>query len=413
VQDSYEPGSTFKAITTAMGLEETVIDVMTSVSDRTVRVAGHNINCWKPNAHGVQPFYKAVYTSCNPAFVEVAQRLGVQTFYQYMKTFGFYEKTGIILPGEAIGNIHAKPMEIDMATASFGQRFQITPLQLVSAYSSLVNGGNLVKPRLVRELRDQHGTVVKSFEQDTIRTVISTQTSDTIRSIFEGVVSEGTGRNAYVKGYRVAGKTGTSETLEEGRYIASFAGFAPADNPQIVVLVVLDNPQGGAYYGGTVAAPVAGRIFEQTLNYLGVERIYSEEDRKNMAAEVYVPDIRQKTLHEAKRILADAGLIMNVAYATKNGMEEVVFDQMPMPGVFVARESNVIVYTDAENEEVLLEVPDVFGYSIQDATYILKRNGFNIRVFGVGNAFKQSAEQGSLLSKGSVVEVEFKSLDTH
>jgi stage V sporulation protein D (sporulation-specific penicillin-binding protein) len=413
VQDSYEPGSTFKAITTAMGLEERVVDRMTSVSDFTVRVSGHNINCWKPNAHGVQPFYRAVYTSCNPAFVEVAQRLGVAKFYQYMKTFGFYEKTGIILPGEAIGNIHAKPMEIDMATASFGQRFQITPLQLVSSYAALVNGGNLMKPRLVRELRDSHGTVVKSFETDTIRTVISTETSDTIRNMFEGVVSEGTGKNAYVKGYRVAGKTGTSETLEEGRYIASFAGFAPADNPMIVVLVVLDNPQGGAYYGGTVAAPVAGRIFEQTLNYLGVERIYTEEDRKNMAAEVYVPDIRQKTLSEAKKILTEVGLNMKLAHEKEQAMDEVVIHQMPMPGVFVAKDSAVIVYKDENEDEVLLEVPDVFGYSIQDASYILKTNGFNIRVFGVGNAFKQSVEAGADLPKGSIIEVEFKSLDTH
>lgn len=411
VMDSYEPGSTFKAVTTAMGFEEKAIALDTSVNDRTLRIAGHNINCWKPNAHGEQPFYKAVQTSCNPVFVEVATNLGISTFYQYMRKFGFYEPTGIILPGEATSIIHTQPMEIDMATASFGQRFQITPLQLVSAYSAIVNGGNLYKPRLVKELRDQTGITIETFDPKVVRVPISTDTSDEVRKVLEGVVSEGTGKNAYVKGYRIGGKTGTSETLEEGHYIASFAGFAPADNPQIVVLVVLDNPQGGAYYGGTVAAPVAGRIFEQTLNYLGVERIYSEEDRKNMAAEIYVPDVRDKTIEEAKQLLTDAGLQYSIE-DEKEG-EGIVFEQNPKPGVFISKESNIILYTKPESEQALLEIPNVEGYSIQDASYILRRNGFNIRTFGLGNAFRQSIPAGETATKGSIVEVEFKSLDTH
>jgi stage V sporulation protein D (sporulation-specific penicillin-binding protein) len=411
VMDSYEPGSTFKAITTAVGLEEKAVDKMTPSNDRTINVAGHNINCWKPNAHGLQPFYKAVHTSCNPVFVEVARRIGISDFYHYMKHFGFYEKTGIILPGEATSIIHQKPTEIDMATASFGQRFQITPLQLVSAYSALVNGGNLIKPRLVKELRDANGSVLKTFASETSRVVISSKTSEEVRQILEGVVSEGTGRNAYVKGYRVAGKTGTSETLVEGRYIASFAGFAPADDPQLVVLVVLDNPQGGAYYGGTVAAPVAGRIFEQALNYLGVERVYTEEDRKNMAAEVYVPDVREKSVQEAKRILMDAGL--SIKMGNPEELEGVVFDQTPKPGVFIARDSLIILYTKENAEDVLVEMPNVLGYSIQDATYILRKQGLNIRAYGLGNAFRQSHAPGSMIPKGSVVDMEFKSLDTH
>ena len=414
LMDSYEPGSTFKTFTTAMGLEERVIDIMTPSNDRTINVAGHNINCWKPNAHGTQPFYRAVYTSCNPVFVKVAQKLGISKFYQYMRAFGFYEPTEIVLPGETNSIHHRSPTEIDMATASFGQRFQVTPLQIVSAYSAVVNGGNLMTPRLIKELRDENGTVVQSFEPELKRVAISKSTSDQARDILEGTVSEGTGRNAYVQGYRVAGKTGTSETLETptiGRYIASFAGFAPADDPKIVVLVVLDNPQGGAYYGGTVAAPVAGRIFEQTLNYLGVERIYTEEDRKNMAAEVYVPDVREKPINEARKILKDAGLNMEIANDDMG--DEFVYSQIPMPGVFVSKDSLILVYTKEEVVEVLIEVPNVEGYGIQDATYILRRNGFNIRVFGVGNSYRQSVQAGNMMPKGSVIEVDFKSLDTH
>jgi stage V sporulation protein D (sporulation-specific penicillin-binding protein) len=409
--DTYEPGSTFKAFTSAAGLEEGIVSANTPTSDRTISIQGHNINCWKPNAHGDEPFYMGVYNSCNPVFVKVAQGLGIDRFYKYLRTFGFYEKTGITLPGEAISQIHSKPIEIDMAVASFGQRFVITPIQLAMGYTALINGGKLMKPRLVKELRNDNGTVVKSFEPEVVRVCLSTKTSDTLKEILQGVVSDGTGKNAYVKGYRVAGKTGTSETLENGRYIASFCGFAPADNPELIVLVILDNPKGDAYYGGTIAAPVAGRIFEQSLNYLGVDRKYSQKDKENMAEEVYVPDVRGKSIVEATKTLKTVDLL----YSLQNNQDQnaIVVDQMPKPGVFLAKNSMVMLYVNKEQGDKLVSVPNINGYSVQGAIKELQSIGLNIRVVGVGNAIKQSKQPGEKVPVGSLIEVEFKSLETH
>ena len=396
ITDTYEPGSTFKSFTTAAGLEENVVTPTSTVSDATVTVQGWNINCWKPNAHGVETFTEGVYNSCNPVFVRVAQGLGIDKFYRYMKAFGFYNKTGITLPGEATSIIHRKPAEIDMASASFGQRFQITPIQLITAYASVANGGKLLKPHIIKELTDSSGNIVKRYEPEVIRNVISKKTDDTVREILEGVVTYGTGRNAYVKGYRVAGKTGTSETIEtkkNGRYIASFSAFAPADNPVICVLVILDNPKGDAYYGGVIAAPVAGKIVEDTLNYLEVERRYSESDREYMAEEIFVPDVRSKTVEEAKKILTSSGLTYVV-----EGTGELVIEQTPKPSVSVAKKSVVILYT----------VPSLTTMTVSEATQTLSNLGLNITTSGVGTVVNQSPKAGQSLPKGGTVSVDFR-----
>ena len=217
ISDTYEPGSTFKSFTTAAGLEEGVVTPDTMTSDFPIKVTGWPklIYCWRRGReHGAETFREAVYNSCNPAFVKVAQSLGVNRFYNYVKAFGFFDKTGIELYGESKSLFQEKPKEIDMAVASFGQRFTITPIQLITGYTAIVNGGKLMKPRLVKELTDSEGNIVKKFEPEVVRTVISRQTSDTVRDILEGVVSSpnGTGGNAYVKGYRIGGKTGTSQT---------------------------------------------------------------------------------------------------------------------------------------------------------------------------------------------------------
>ena len=214
--DTYEPGSTFKAVTVAVGLEEGIISLDDHTNDYPVEVQGHTIRCWRTPPHGEQTLREAVYNSCNPSFVKIGEKLGISTFYEYVKSFGFYDKTGIPLPYEGESNIHKNPTLINMATTTFGQRFTITPVHLVNAYCAIANGGNLMKPRLIKELRDSEGNIVEKFEPEVIRQVISKETSSAMRELLEGVVSEGTGRNAYVKGYRVAGKTGTSETLEEG-----------------------------------------------------------------------------------------------------------------------------------------------------------------------------------------------------
>jgi len=412
VEDTYEPGSTFKAITAAAGLEEGVVTPESPVNDFTVKIAGYNIDCWKPNAHGNETFREGVYNSCNPVFVRVAQSLGVERFFKYMKAFGFYEKTGVTLLGEANSQIWENPTEINMATASFGQRFQITPIQLITAYAAIANGGTLMKPRLIKELTDSEGNVVKKYEPEVVRQVISKQTSDTLRNILEGVVAEGTGGNAYVEGYRVAGKTGTSETLVKGQYIASFSAFAPADNPVICVLVILDNPNSYSYYGGQIAAPVAAKIIEDTLTYLGVERRYTEKDKELLLTPVYVHDVRGMTVENATKQLKNSGL-KYIIEGDANNKSAIVMEQTPKPGATVLEESVVILYTYKPETEVMVAVPNLLGRTIDEAKQTLNSLGLNIKINGLGTVVKQSQAAGTMVPKGEVIEVDFIDFNTH
>jgi len=408
VSDLYEPGSVFKAITAAAALEEGIVTPETRVNDRTVKVAGHNIDCWKPNFHGDESFTEAVYNSCNPVFVRLAQSLGIETFYKYVRAFGFYDTTKISLYGEAKGYFHAKPTEIDMCVASFGQRFQVTPLQVITAYAAIANGGELIRPRLVKELVDSEGNVVKTFETEKVRTVISKKTSDTLREILEGVVSKGTGRNAYVPGYRVAGKTGTSETTySKNRYIASFSAFAPADNPVICVLVVLDNPTAIAHTGGVTAASVAGKLIEDILTYLEVERRYTEEEKKNIRNPVTVPEVRNMTLSDAKKQLSELGLEYKIEGSGYNN-ETIIMEQMPKPGATVMEKSSIILYTYKPETEVMVTVPDLSNKTVEEATAILNNLGLNIKINGIGTAIQQRTPAGTKVPKGQVIEVEFR-----
>ena len=358
ISDTYEPGSTFKTFTTAAGIEEGIVTPDTITNDLPIKVAGwpKPIYCWrKGREHGTETFREAVYNSCNPAFVKVAQSLGLSRFYKYVDAFGFNDKTGVELKGEGKSMFQKDPKEIDMAVASFGQRFTITPLQLATGYTAVVNGGKLMKPRLVKELTDSDGNVVKKFEPEVVRTVISKQTSDTVRNILEGVVStpNGTGHNAYVKGYRIAGKTGTSQTTQEDVHIASFCGFAPADNPVIITLVVLFDPKGATYMGGAIAAPTAGKIMEDVLNYLQVERKYSDEDLRVMAKEVYIPDVRKLSVDEAVKKLKAAGLNYKIE-GNGNNMSNVV-EQTPKPDAVVPEKSVVILYTYKPEQQATVQ----------------------------------------------------------
>ncbi|MDP4179782.1 MAG: penicillin-binding transpeptidase domain-containing protein [Bacillota bacterium] len=414
VVDTYEPGSTFKAITSAAGLEEGVITPTSPVTDFTVKVGGWNINCWKPNAHGNETFTEGVYNSCNPVFVRLSQTLGIDRFYNYVRKFGFYDKTMIDLPGEAKSVIHKKPTEVDMAAASFGQRFQISPIQLITAYGAIANGGTLYKPRLVKELTDDNGNIIKTFEPEKVRTVISKQTSDTLRTILEGVVSEGTGGNAYIKGYRVAGKTGTSETLQtkkEGRYIASFMSFAPADNPAICALVILDHPDVYPHTGGMIAAPVAGKLVEDVLNYLEIQRKYTEKDKDALQVDTVVPDVTNKSIEDAKKLLNEKGLTYEIVNKG-NTNATVVMEQMPKQDAVVPAKTVVLLYTYKPEKEPTVKMPDILNDTIEEAAETLKEIGLNIKVKGLGKAVKQAVPPGTKVTKGQLVEVEFKQLDT-
>ena len=274
INDTYEPGSTFKVITASAGLEEGVVSTSDAffcpgykiVEDRRIR-------CHKVGGHGSENFIQGTMNSCNPVFMEVGLRLGPERMYDYFQKFGLLEKTGVDLPGEAGTIMHKKDAigQVELATISFGQSFQITPLKLLTTVSSLVNGGRLVTPHLACSVKNRDGEVQQVFDWDTDRQILSEETSATMRMILEKVVSEGTGKNAYIEGYAIGGKTATSQTLPRSahRYISSFVGFAPADDPIVAGLVVIHDPQ-GIYYGGTIAAPVLREIFENILPYLGV-----------------------------------------------------------------------------------------------------------------------------------------------
>lgn len=410
VDSTYEPGSTFKAITAAAGMEEGIVNAETEVFDAPIVVAGWPIYCTYKPGHGKESFREAVYHSCNPVFVKLSQSLGLDRFYNYVRAFGFYEKTGIDLPGEADSIIHAKPREIDMAVASFGQSLNVTPIQMITSYSAIANGGKLVKPHIVKELTDSKGNVVKKIEPEVTRNVISRKTSDMLRDIMEGVVTNGTGTAAYVKGYRVAGKTGTSQTVENGvrseeRYIASFAAVAPADNPVISVLVVLDQPSINSHSGGVVAGPVAAHIIEQTLEYLGVERRYTEKEMTSQ--EISVPDLKYKTVAEAEKILTDLGFGYKIL-GSGSKTSGVIDRQVPKPNEPLSKVSTIMLYTSKNDKESMVKVPNVVGKGIPEATKELIDSGLNIRVRGVGAAVKQSVTQDTEVSMGTIVEVEFR-----
>lgn len=276
INDTYEPGSTFKIITTAAALEQGVVTVNDSfycpgykiVEDRRIR-------CHKTTGHGAETFTQGIMNSCNPVFIELGLRLGAENFYHYFEQFGLLRKTGIDLPGEAATIMHKKENigQVELATISFGQSFQITPIQLAATVSALINGGKRVTPHFGTEILNEDGKVTKEFHYTEKKHIVSEKTSETMRILLESVVSEGSGKNAYVEGYRIGGKTATSQTLPRSanKYISSFVGFAPADDPKILGMCVIYDPQ-GIYYGGTIAAPVIGNIFENILPYLGIEK---------------------------------------------------------------------------------------------------------------------------------------------
>lgn len=421
VVDTYEPGSTFKPVTSAAGLEEGAITPDTPVTDQTVLVSGHRIRCWKENAHLHETFREGVYNSCNPVFVRLSQKIGIPKFFSYVKAFGFYKKTGIDLPGEASSIMHKDPKEIDMATSSFGQRFQITPIQLIQAYGAIANGGNLITPHVVKEVLDESGNVVKKIEPTVVRQVISRQTSDTLLSILQGVVDVGTGKNARVPGYKIGGKTGTSETISSKellakgnsgkRYIVSFAAIAPTDNPQICVLVVLDYPDVYNPGGGMIAAPVAGKLIDDILTYLGVEKEYTEADKKLLRQEVQVPNVTGKTLEEAIKLLKQSKLEYKIE-GSNTDMKAIVQSQTPKPSALLHEKSLVILYTYKPESDVMTVVPDVKNKTISEATQAFKNVGLNISIDGTGTAVSQDVEAGKSVTKGQVIEVVFRNIDT-
>ena len=419
--DTYEPGSTFKSITTCMGIEEGKVNPNSIVSDAPLSLAGWTISCWRKSGdHGSETFTESVKNSCNPVFSKLALDIGLEKFYEYIEAFGFKDKTGIVLTGEAESIFHANPGEIDMAVTAFGQRVQITPIQLATAYCAIANGGTLLKPRIVKEVTDSDNIVIKSYDTQVVRQVISEETSKQVLGMLEQVVATGTGSNAYVSGYRVAGKTGTSETTQSettNRYIASFCGIAPADDPEVVVLVMLDHPEpedGADASGGKHAAPVAGELIEKILTHLEVDRRYTELDSNSMMVKDYVPDITGMSVAEAIELLEKEGFEYTLADADSNGdlTQIQVTEQIPRYNSYVMSGANIILYTNPETEKKKVTVPDLTGYSLAEAVNTLNDIGLNVKADNIGTVISQNIESGTQVEKGSVIEIELINNDT-
>lgn len=413
VSDTYEPGSTFKILTAAMALEENVVNEESNFFCPGFKnVADRKIECSNTSGHGAQTFFEGVKNSCNPVFMEIGLAMGATTFMEYFSAFGLTEKTGVELGGESTSLYYDTMNEVDLAVSSFGQGFQITPIQLITAVSAVVNGGERMKPLIVSEITDKNG-VVKGYEPETVNRVISEDTSERMRTILEQVVADpnATGKNAYVKGYRIGGKTGTSEKYPRGsnKRIASFVGFAPANDPEIICLVMFDEPQVDNKYGGTIAAPVCGDILAESLEYLGVSKQYTgEETPDNYVA---VPNFRGMTRSAAR----ESVLSNNLDYMIR-GEGDTVVDQLPRADEMMAEDSVVILYTEERSEdEDTVTVPNLEGTSVSDAKDILNARGLNFEVSGAGhseayNAYgvAQTIEAGTEVPPGTVVGVEFR-----
>ena len=412
VVDSYEPGSTFKSVVAAAALETGACTLDDEFScGGSVQVLSHTIHCSNRKGHGHQTFVEAVQNSCNPAFISIGQKIGKNQILKSLRAFGFFEETGIELPGETsgMGFVESNFSDADLATTSFGQSITVTPLQMVTAVSAVANGGTLYKPHLIREIVNSDGIVMEKKEPEVVRQVISEETSNTMCAVLESVVSKGGGINAYLAGYRIAGKTGTSEKQPRGKqkYIASFIGFAPADDPKVVCLVILDQPEiGMPYYGGTIAAPVVKNILEETLKYMNVEPRYSEEEK--VYAEIEVPDISGKTYDEAGRILNEAGFVLRT-----KGSGGVVTDQIPKAHTMLPSGATIVAYMEGTKADRTVVVPNVIGQTASSASSSIVSEGLNARIKGVSGSGEavcasQSPEAGTIVEPGTVVTIDFK-----
>ena len=433
VEDMYEPGSTFKPITIAMALEEGVVSKDSNFycggAFAVPGDTGEGRHCWKLAGHGMQTLTQCLQHSCNVALIQIAQLVGAERFYDYVEAFGFREKTGIELSGEAGSlwwntELFTDPYnQTQLAAASFGQTFNITPLQLVRAMSCVVNGGYLMQPYLVKEVTDEDGNTISKNEPTVVRQVLSEDTSAAMREMLEAVVgdmADGTGKNAYVAGYRIGGKTGTStNTVIEAQtgqkqYIVSFIGIAPANDPKICILALLDNPDaacGTAVSGGAMGAPTVGNMMADILPYLGVEAEYTERDLETM--DRGVPNLVSLSVDAAERMLSEQNLDYRVI-----GQGGTVTMQLPAPNSTVAAKSQILLFADGEMSDELEEVPDLTGLEYDIAR---QRLGFYALFINTESSYisdpkraivtKQSIEPGTEVEHGTVITVSISNDD--
>ncbi len=418
----YEPGSTFKIITMSAALEEGTVKEDDKFNDPGfIKVADRTIKCWKAGGHGSQTFAEVAQNSCNPGFVEVGLGLGSKRFYKYIRGFGLGKSTGVGLSGEASGIIipEKEITNLGIATMSIGQSIAVTPIQLITAVSAIANKGVLMKPYLVKEIRDNGGGIVKEFGPEPVRQVISESTANQVLRLLESVVVHGTGSNAYVEGYRTAGKTGTAQVVEggryvDGKYVASFAGFAPANDPEIAVLVMISEAVSPLYYGSQLAAPVFGNIVKDTLRYMKVPEQPNMERPVNPATpwmveeeveDRLIPSVVNFPLEDAQNLLEREGF----SYRT-TGVGDIVRKQVPEGGAKVKLGTTVILdLSDSEeagNGEVT--IPNVTGLTMKEAGVLLENLGLQLEPSGTGVGYSQSPPQGSKVPKGAKIKVEFR-----
>lgn len=415
VSDTYEPGSVFKIFTAAVALEENLVTQnSTFTCNHTYIVAGNAYHCHdNKGGHGTQTLQQAISNSCNPAFIQIGQLIGTNIFNKYFKAFGLTGKTGIDLPGEASPYYHSEDNmgPTELASSSFGQTFNITPIQMITLAATAVNGGYLVKPHLVDKIVDEDNNVVESFSNDSRQQVISETTSATMRTMLEYVVQNGA-KNGIVSGYRVGGKTGTSQKLSKINatgnshlYIGSYVGLAPIDDPEIAVFVMLDEPSGANYYGGLISAPVGSKVMADILPYLGYEPQYTEDELSKIS--VSVPDVTGEEIASAKAKIDSIGLTYKVV-----GSGEKVIKQLPQAGNTVYNGGTVILYTE-ESESQTVTVPSLTGLTVSEVNSAAASAGINVEFSGsltssTVRSYAQDVNSGETVPIGTIVTVYFR-----
>lgn len=412
VSDTYEPGSTFKILTAAIGLEEGLVTTDKAGDFKCSgvhTVYDTDIQCWKyPASHGYQSLRESLENSCNPAFMQLGARIGTHTLYKYYKAFGLFDKTGANLAGESNSLFYKEDDvgPVDLATMAFGQRFTITPLQLITAVSAIANDGVLMQPRIVKQIINNDNGNVTNLAPVQVRQVISKETANKMKDLLQSVVKDGTGKYAAVDGYSVGGKTGTSEPIysrNQDGYTASYIAISPVENTKIVVLVTLYGITGKNHQGGQVAGPVVKQILSEALPYLGIPSNNINAKQLNDESTILVPDVTGKTIEEAESILKSSGFKVQIKYS--GNKSKIAIGQVPKSGIRISKDSLIIIYDDSGIEIPVTTVPNLKGLSATQATNELKARNLNIRIEGSGKVLTQSPGLDTSVSEGSVVTV--------
>lgn len=421
VAETYEPGSVFKVITASVALEE---NITTTDKLNDFYCKGYEefedssasqplkISCWRANPHGVQSLRQALCNSCNPAFMQLGKRIGAPTLYKYYEAFGLFDSTNSGLYGEqsSIFQKLDKVGPVELATMSFGQRLNVTPLQMATAIACVANDGVLMKPRIVKQVTNTDSGSVSEIPVTQVRQVISKETAQEVKSMMESVVTIGTGKHAAVSGYSIGGKTGTSEPVynktEEG-YVASYVAISPVEDTQVVLLLTLYDPPKSNHQGGQLAGPVVSQMLSEILPYLGIPSNENSSDSSSSDNLIVVPDVRNKTVSEAEKILKNSGFSTKT-YVNGDANNTLVVDQTPKPGVSLSKNSVVVLYGEGNDVATSVTVPDLKGMNASQASNTLKEKNLNISIEGSGIVISQDAAKDEQVPEGTVIKVTLK-----